>query len=136
VEQLSAPAAEPAHVRRVEAERRKLDRGSEKSAPEIALLDRQIADLAATIVEVGRSDGLTAKLRELEARKRDLALQRSAGAPRFLNGAAEEWRRIVANLAWLGDVSTPDELEEARTLLADLIGEVAVVERPDGVVGF
>jgi hypothetical protein len=41
-----------------------------------------------------------------------------------------------SNLARLADYTEPEELETVRKWLADYIGEVAVVERPDGVIGY
>ena len=112
----------------MQAEAREPDQSGAPAA-EIATLDRQIADVIETLVAVGKPEGLTAKLRELEQRKRVLGRQ-SAVVPQLVNGAAAQWREIVSNLERLADYSTPDELETARTLLADYIGEVSVVERP------
>lgn len=101
---------------------------------ELAALERQIADLADTIVAVGKSDGLTAKLRELEKQKRALAHQPPPVAV-LMAGAADQWRDLVANLDQIGKYAQPDELELARTIVHDYIGEVSVVEDVAGVYG-
>jgi hypothetical protein len=101
---------------------------------ELAAIDKQIADLADTIIAVGRSEVLTAKLRELEKHKRALAQQ----APRVTAvtaGAADQWRELVANLENLSKYARPDEMEIARAVIHDYIGEVSVVEDASGVYG-
>jgi hypothetical protein len=43
-------------------------------------------------------------------------------------GAAVQWRELVANIEGLAKHAKPDELEAARMILHDYIGEVPVVE--------
>ena len=96
--------------------------------------DKQIADLADTIIAVGTSDVLTTKLRELERQKRVLA-QMAPTVPALTTGAADQWRELVANRENLGTYARPDEMEIARTIIHDYIGEVSVVEDARGVYG-
>ena len=45
-----------------------------------------------------------------------------------MTGAADQWRELVTNLENLSAYAKPDEMETARALLHDYIGEVSVVE--------
>jgi len=60
-------------VLRIRAEARKLGKKDAGVGAGIKDLDRQVKDLADTIYEVGRSDILTAKLRVLEAERKQLS---------------------------------------------------------------
>jgi hypothetical protein len=123
------------YCRRVQAEARKGEPRTDFGA-DLAKLDKQIADVADTIIAMGKSDVLTAKLRELEKRKRMLAQERAATVPTIVTGGVEQWTEIAANLARIGDKMTPDELETAREIVHDYIGEVSVVEEGEGVFGY
>ena len=81
-----------------------------------------------------KSDVLTAKLRELEKQKRALA-QHAPKVPALATGAADQWRELVAKLENLGKYARPDEMEVARAVIHDYIGEVSVVEDARGVYG-
>ena len=47
----------------------------------------------------------------------------------------DQWRELVANLEHLGKYARPDEMEVARAVIHDYIGEVSVVEDARGVYG-
>jgi hypothetical protein len=96
-------------------------------------LDRQISDIAQTICEVGRSDILTAKLKELEAERQQVGAAQPAA---FLTAgtSVQAWTKIVANLENLHKYAMPDEVETARAALRGIIGEVTVVEEKHHVV--
>ena len=98
---------------------------------DIAKLDRQINDLAETICEVGRSDILTAKLRDLEGQRDRLASQVAAPRSTFnlVTGAQDKWREIVGNLEDLRHYATPDEVESARAEIREIVGEVLMIEK-------
>ena len=100
-------------------------------ASELKKLDRQINDLAETICEVGRSDILTAKLRELEERRERLVSQVSSTASvnKIVTGASDKWREIVSNLENLRHYATPDEMESARAEIREIVGEVLMIEK-------
>ena len=132
--QLSEPGVELEYAGAAQDEAGTLIQSAGQGTDDVAALDRQIADLADTIIAVGKSDGLTTKLRELERRKRALT-QRTANVSRPVIGAVEEWRTVVANLRSLADYSTPGELEIARARLAEYVDEVVITEQPDGVFG-
>lgn len=83
---------------------------------------------------MGKSEVLTAKLRELEKQKRTLA-QQAPRVPALTTGAADQWHELVTNLENLGKYARPDEMEIARTVIHDYIGEVSVVEDANGVYG-
>ena len=100
---------------------------------ELAAIDKQIADLADTIIAVGKSEVLTAKLRELEKQKRALA-QQAPRVPALTTGAPISGA-LVTNLENLGKYARPDEMEIARAVIHDYIGEVSVVEDASGVYG-
>jgi site-specific DNA recombinase len=136
LEGIKAQLAAPKVVRERERQIRLAARKPSGPDPkvELAALDKQIADLADTIIAVGKSDVLTAKLRELEKQKRALAQQ----APRpaaLLTGASDQWRELVTNLEHLGKYARPDEMELARAVIHDYIGEVSVIEDSRGVYG-
>ena len=101
---------------------------------ELAAINRQIAALADTIIAVGKSEVFAAKLRELEKQKGALA-QRAPSAPAWTTGAAEQRRELVANLENLAKYARPDEMEIARAVIHDYVGEVSVVEDARGVYG-
>ena len=109
--------------------RSKPRRGATKA--DIQKVDRQINDLAETICEVGRSDILTAKLRDLEGQRERLASQLSSspGATKIVTGAQDKWCEIVSNLENLRNYATPDEIESARVELREIIGEVLMIEK-------
>ncbi len=100
-------------------------------ASDIKKLDRQISDLAETICEVGRSNILTAKLRDLEEQRERLASQVSsvASATKMVTGAPDKWREIVSNLEDLRHYATPDEIESARAEIREIVGEVLMIEK-------
>jgi len=107
------------------------------AASDIRNLDRQISDLAETICDVGRSDILTAKLKELEERREKLASQLSSSSPtKMVAGAADQWKKVVSNLENLHKYARPDEVETAREALKGIIGEVKVVEEEHHVVAY
>ena len=103
---------------------------------ELVAVDKRSADLADTIIAVGKSDVPTAKLCELEKRKRALVQEKTAAVPTIVTGGAEAWTEIVASLAQVGDKMTPDELEAAREIVHGYVGELSVVEKGDGVFGY
>ena len=94
-------------------------------------LDRQINDLAETICDVGRSDILTAKLKELEAERQKLSAQNSGrrAVSKFVVGTADKWREIVGHLEDLRHYATPDEVESARAEIREIVGEVLMIEK-------
>ena len=47
-----------------------------------------------------------------------------------------KWREIVSNLENLREYAKPDEMETARGLLREIIGEVIVKEEPDGTYAY
>jgi len=51
--------------------------------------------------------------------------------PALTTGAADQWRELVANLEY----ARPDEMEIARAVIHDYIGQVSVVEDVRGVYG-
>jgi hypothetical protein len=130
--QLLAPKVAKERARQVQAMAQKPAHVDRKA--ELAALDRQIADLADTIIVVGKSDGLTAKLRELEKQKRALG-QQAPPVSVLMTGAADQWRELVTNIEGLAKHAKPDELEAARMILHDYVGEVSVVEDAAGVYG-
>jgi hypothetical protein len=69
-----------------------------------------------------------------EKQKRTLA-QQAPPVSVLMTGATDQWRELVTNLERLSKYAQPDELESARTILHDYIGEVSVVEDAKGVYG-
>ena len=86
-------------------------------------------------MELGRSDALTARLRDLEAKRERLA-DSSESPTRLVTCADEKWREVVSNLENLKDYALPDEVHSARDLIREIIGEVPVREEPDGTYAY
>ena len=118
-------------TKRIQAEARKPRTAKRRSTADLKKLDRQINDLAETICEVGRSDILTAKLRDLEERRQELASQISttSRSSKIVTGADDKWREIVGNFEDLRYYATPDELESARAEIREIVGEVLMIEK-------
>ena len=132
---------EPGFAKEMEREIRKRVHAHEpqpSTKKDIAKFDRQINDLAETICEVGRSDILTAKLRDLEERKATLAsyLANVESTTHLTVGAQDKWREIVSNLENIHKYAQPDEVETAREALKGIIGQVTVAEEKHHVVAY
>ena len=129
-EQLLDPEFSKAMAR--EIRRRAVSKPSNSTTKkEFSKLDRQINDLAETICEVGRSDILTEKLRDLEERKEWLTSQVAARRTpsKLVTGASDKWHDVVSNLENLRHYATPDEMESARAEIREIVGEVLMIER-------
>ena len=86
---------------------------------------------------MGRSDILSARLRDLEQERRILArtVTVSPSASELVLGIADRWRDVVEGLEQLPKRATAEEMEEARETLHALVGEV-VVEEDGGVFAY
>ncbi len=138
--QLLAPDFVKEITKRIRAEARKQSAPTVKADPSARrrALDRPINDLAEAICAGGRSDKLTAKLKELEAERRTLNAQVSSmtSSTKLLPGATDKWREVVENLENLNKVAKPHEMEAARKALRGIIGEVSVVEEGDHILAY
>ena len=134
-EQLLDPDFVKKVTKQIQHECRKQPKKS-TSVAEIRKLDQQIKDLAETICDVGRSDILSAKLKDLEERREELASQLSATPTKMVAGAADQWKKVVSNLENLHKYARPDEVETAREALKGIIGEVKVAEEEHHVVAY
>ena len=103
---------------------------------ERAELDQQITHVVESLAAVGRSDALTAKLKELEGRRADLERFDESTVEWLVVGAEDHWRALVADLENLRDYAEPHEVEQARVLLQEIIGEIEVREEPGGVFAY
>jgi hypothetical protein len=137
-EQLLEPAFVKAVTKRIRAEARKGVASNIDVTHRVKKLDHQIRDLAETICEVGRSDILTAKLRELEAERQrlDTQISRASSPAKLLPGAADKWREIVSNLGNLKNYATHDEIGSARESIREIVGEVVVLEKDSHVFAY
>ena len=54
----------------------------------------------------------------------------------LISGAADKWQEIVSDLENLRNYAEPDEVETARGLLREIIGEVEIREETDGVFAY
>jgi len=134
-EQLLDPAFAKAMANRVRAVARQKPK-AKSAGTALKTLDRQIKDLAETICEVGRSDILTKKLKDLESEKRQLAADVSAQKATPVNllaGAADQWTKIVSNLEDLRHYAKPDEMDSARAAIREIVGEISVFEKDSHV---
>ena len=102
---------------------------------EIKVLDRQIENVVDSLVTLGSSEALTAKLRDLEEQKEGLASYVPVTTD-LIVGATEKWCEIASNLENLCDYADPDEVTTARGLIREIIGEIEVKETPDGVFAY
>ena len=134
-EQLLCPEIVKAATRQIRAETRKQVRSKTDNKARIGMLSRQIDDLLETLIQIGKSDALTEKLRGLEKEKRELENIPTASVQRLVPNISDHWRDIVSNLERLGSRAKPDELETARELLSGLIGEVRITEEGGHVFG-
>ncbi len=85
---------------------------------------------------MGRSDILTAKLRDLEDSKAQLTANMEVSISPIISGAADKWREVVENLESLHKYAKPEEVEEAREALKGIIGEVTVVEEGERILAY
>ena len=129
-EQLLDPDFAKAAAKRIRAEARQTI-PKEASKAQLANLDRQIGDIAQTICDIGRSEVLSRKLKELESTRREILLRSEMRkAPTNLAvGAAEQWIKIVSDLENLRHYAQPDEMESARAAIREIVGEVLMVEK-------
>lgn len=95
---------------------------------------RQIADLADTIIAVGKSEVLTAKTARAGETKANASAASAAGL-RLHDRSGGPVARARDEPRGLAKYAKPDELEAARMILHDYIGEVSVVEDAAGVYG-
>ncbi len=129
--------ADGVQVRAMEKQIRKQAEAPKRNfKAEIATLDRQIQIVVESLVAVGNSDALTTKLRELESRRADVASAAKENPSPLVVGAADKWAEIVADLENLRTRATPGEVETARGLLREIIGEVTITEKPDGIFAY
>jgi DNA invertase Pin-like site-specific DNA recombinase len=129
---ITAQLLEPKLVERRTRQIQKANRKPRTNGSDLKALDKQIADVVDTLVAVGKSDALTAKLRELEKQRRAL-LQATAQPARIVPGAADQWHELVSKLEHLHQYATPDEMETARLILRESVAEVSIVEDEKGV---
>ncbi len=132
-DQLLQPNVVKKIAKQARTEARRLSQGTEDRSEQMKGLDRQIADLADTIIEIGKSDVLTERLRKLEKQKEAISRQASREIRTVLPRITDRWRELVTNLEALPTLAKPDELETARSVLHDLIGTVSIVEDGDHV---
>lgn len=98
---------------------------------EIREIDGQIDNVVQSLAAVGSSQALTDKLSELEAEKERLTALRPAPT-QMVTGAERKWKEVISDLGNLKDYAKPDEVETARGLLREIVGEVVVKETGDG----
>lgn len=103
---------------------------------ELAKFDRQIKNVVDSIVDIGASSALSAKLKDLETRRERLLSASNAAPSSLVTGADKKWREIVGDLENLKDYAKPDEVERARSLLREIIGEVEIREEPAGTFAY
>ena len=102
---------------------------------EIKKLDEQIENVVDSLVALGSSMALTAKLRKLEEQREALSNQRPVTTD-LIAGATEKWCEIASNLENISDYAKADEVTEARRLVREIIGEIEVKETTDGVFAY
>ncbi len=105
---------------------------------ELEGLEKQIAYVVDSLLSaVGRSEALTAKLKDLEAAKARVAAQLSAEVvpPRIVPDVESALRERVQMLECLPRDCTDDPalLEKARMSVKAMLGEVAVTEDGDAI---
>ena len=127
---------DPKVVAAMSKEIRKLARTPKRDIKgEIKKLDEQIENVVDSLVVLGSSAALTAKLRKLEEQREVLSNQRPVTTD-LITGATEKWCEIASNLENISDYAKPDEVTEARRLVREIIGEIEVKETTDGVFAY
>ncbi len=107
--------------------RKRLKAPKRDYAAEIGELDTQIDNVVDSLVSVGRSDALTAKLAALEEEKASLeAASQVADVEPLILDVEATWKRMAADLGNLKDYAA--DIEKARGSLHGLIGEIEVRE--------
>ena len=87
-------------------------------------VEQQINNVVDSLASVGKSDALTSRLRSLEAQRITLIERSQTAAPiPLVAGVTDTWKQIVSNLENLRDYAEPDEVDIARQLLREIIGE-------------
>ena len=103
---------------------------------ELSKIDRQIDNVVESLVSVGKSEALTGRLRELESKRAELEISAAAKPVPIQAGAADKWAEVVGDLENLRNRATAGEIETARGLLREIIGEVSITEKPDGIFAY
>lgn len=103
---------------------------------EIDEIDQQIQNVVDSLATIGQSDALTEKLRDLEVRKAEMPTFVDLPNMPLIESATEKWKEIVSDLENLRNCANPDEVESARGILREIIGEVEIREEPDGVFAY
>ncbi len=124
--------------RQVQAALRKAKQPDTRSLKEdIKQFDEQITNVVETLTAVGQSDALTTKLRQLEQDKAELLVQLASEKrpPAIVPNVTKLVRARIETLERLPESPYTDAavMDKARGALRDLLGEVTVVEEPDGV---
>jgi len=103
---------------------------------EIHEIDQQIQNVVDSLATIGQSDALTGKLRDLEIRKVEMPTFVDPPNMPLIESATEKWKEIVSDLENLRNCANPDEVESAREILREIIGEVEIREETDGVFAY
>lgn len=124
--------------RQVQAALRKMKQPDTRSLKaDIKRIDAQITNVVETLAAVGQSDALTAKLRQLEQDKAErlVRLASEKRPPAIVPNVTKLVRERIETLESLPESPYADAevMDQARVALSDLLGEVTVVEKPDGV---
>lgn len=104
---------------------------------DISQLNGQITNVVESLTAVGQSDALTVKLRQLERDKAELLMKLSSEKrpPAIVPNVAQIVRERIETLENLPESPYTDAniMDAARVALHGLLGNVTVVEEPDGV---
>ncbi len=133
-----APSVLKELSRQVQAALRKAKQPDTRSLKKaIKQFDEQITNVVESLTAVGQSDALTDKLRQLERDKAELLVQLAAEKrpPTIVPNITQLVRERIETLERLPESPYADVavMDKARGALRDLLGEVTVVEEPDGV---
>jgi hypothetical protein len=83
-----------------------------------------------------RSKALLRSAIQLHSPQTDIATASKQNPSPLVVGGADKWIEVVADLENLRSRATHEDVETARGLLREIIGEVSVKEKPDGICAY
>ena len=107
-------------------------------------LDKNINDIADTIIDVGKSNTLTERLAELEKKKAKAQVELARVSDDYSKitvmplNVGRSWRRIVSDLEHLAQSPEIDRetLDQGRRALHELLGPIRITEDESGVFAY
>lgn len=127
---LKADLLSPTALAQLQSEvKRLLRRQAPDPTARLTELEREIARLVDAIAAVGISPALAQRLQAAEAERASLQMMKRTAPVLPTDRLIERYRTLVADL----EETLHDDVARARTILAEIIGRIDVVEEEDGI---